>query len=100
MHNEVLAAVEAVYPNRAKAYRALLYSGDSEYYVQYKDDYEDLLPFVNGEEEVYSIVSLKGSDLILTAEATEGKDSAKLVLAKNQGFHPSAGGSVIRRAAK
>ena len=84
--DEVLAAVEAVYPNRAKAYRALLYSGDNEYYAQYKDDYEDLLPFVKGEEEVYSALSPAGSDLVLTAEASEGEGSAKLVITKDQGL--------------
>ena len=82
--DEVLAAVEAVYPNRAKAYRALLYAGDSEYYAQYKEDYEELSPYVKGEEEVYSVVSPVGSDLVLTAKAPEGEGNATLVLAEDQ----------------
>lgn len=82
--DEVLAAVEAVYPNRAKAYRALLYAGDSEYYAQYKEDYEELSPYVKGEEEVYSIVSPTGSSLVLTAKAPEGEGNATLVLAEDQ----------------
>lgn len=84
--DEVLAAVEAVYPNRAKAYRALLYAGDSEYYAQYKEDYEDLLPYVKGEEEVYSVVSPVGSNLVLTAKTPEGEGNTTLVLAEDQGL--------------
>ncbi len=82
--DDVLAAVEAVYPNRAKAYRALLYSADNEYYAQYKEDYEDLSPYVKGEEEVYSVVSPAGSNLVLTAKAPEGEGSATLVLAEDR----------------
>lgn len=82
--DEVLAAVEAVYPNRAKAYRALLYAGDSEYYAQYKADYEELSPFVKGEEEVYSIISPEGSDLVLTAVQIPENGNPVLVLDKDQ----------------
>lgn len=82
--DEVLNAVETVYPNRAKAYRALLYSADSEYYAAYKDAYEELSPYVKGEEEVYSVLSPEGSDLVLTAQAPEGEGNAKLVLAEDQ----------------
>ncbi|MDO4562473.1 MAG: RICIN domain-containing protein [Clostridia bacterium] len=62
----IMNALETVYPNRISAYRALLYSGDKEYYAQYKSDYEKYLPFIDaGEEAVYNTITLEGTDLVL-----------------------------------
>lgn len=71
--DDIMEALGKVYPNRMKAYQALLYAGDSEYYADFKYAYEELSPFVKGQEEVYGTLCIDKSDLVLTATANSGE---------------------------
>lgn len=82
--DSLMEAIGKVYPNRMKAYKALLYAADNEYYADFKAEYEELSPF-SGSEEVYSVISPAGSDLALTAVNETGEPGEKLVLAENKG---------------
>lgn len=81
--DEIMAAVEKVYPNRTKAYKALLYAADNEYYADYKEEYEELSPYED-KVEAYSTLSPAGSSLVLTVEDASEETGAKLVLAENE----------------
>lgn len=41
------APIEMTYPARAKAYKALLYTKDNEFYAEYKDEYEEVINAVD-----------------------------------------------------
>ncbi len=83
--DELMEAIGKVYPNRMKAYKALLYAADNEYYADFKPEYEELSPFAVGQEESYSIISPDGSNLVLTAVNETGQAGEKLVLSKYTG---------------
>lgn len=53
---KLLATVESIYPNRARVFRAMLYSSDSAYYSQYKSDYYSVIGLKTEGVEPVSIV--------------------------------------------
>ncbi len=42
-NEQKMAALEAIYPNRTKTYRAYLYNIDNDYYSEYKDEYDEVI---------------------------------------------------------
>ena len=79
-----IAAIEKIYPNRTKTYRAALYNADNEYYAQYKDEYDEVTApigdtrFVN--EKMYYTITTKGgaltnNDGVLTIEENTASDN-------------------------
>lgn len=49
---ERMAAIEKIYPNRTKTYRAALYNADNEYYKEYKECYDEVTAPIGNTEEL------------------------------------------------
>ncbi len=47
-----VAAIEAIYPNRTKTYRAALYNIDNEYYAQYKPYYDEVTAAIGDTSDI------------------------------------------------
>ncbi len=81
--DERIAAIEKVYPNRTKTYRAALYNIDNNYYAEYKDEYDEVTaPIGNAEgidNDMYYTVTTEGGALtnddgVLSVERNTGRD--------------------------
>lgn len=96
---QLLATIESIYPNRAKAYRALLYAGDRTYYAQYKNDYLEISGLLaNGVTE--KAIALVGSSKVLTV--ADNNAGSKVTLAEYTGadqqlwfLYPTTDGSYV-----
>ena len=79
-----IAAIEKIYPNRTKTYRAALYNADNEFYAQYKPEYDEVTAPIGNTEGIdekmyYTIATDKGAltnkDGVLTFEENTASDS-------------------------
>lgn len=61
-----MAAIEAIYPNRTKTYRAALYNSDNEYYAEFKDCYDEVTAPIGD-------TSVIDSEMYYTIEVPMGK---------------------------
>ncbi|MCD8049811.1 MAG: RICIN domain-containing protein, partial [Clostridia bacterium] len=85
-NEQKMEALEAIYPNRTKTFRAYLYNIDNDYYAEYKDDYDDVIASIGNtsaiDGESYCSITdyetgkaLTNNDGALTLEDYTGSDS-------------------------
>ena len=83
-----MAAIEKIYPARTKTYRAALYNADSDYYAQYKAEYDEVTAPIGNTEGIdegmyYTITdnsfdnnnALTNNDGVITFEKNTGADN-------------------------
>ncbi len=82
--DERVAAIEKIYPNRTKTYRAALYNIDNDYYAEYKDEYDEVTAPIGNAEGVnddmyYTITTESGAltnnDGVLSIEKSSDDDN-------------------------
>ncbi|MGN1097552.1 MAG: stalk domain-containing protein [Clostridia bacterium] len=96
---EALATIEKIYPNRSKAYQALLYSGDRAYYAQYKESFYEVSGIIT-EGVTEKAIALADSGKVLTV--SDEKAGSLVTLAEYDGsdnqlwyLYPTADGSYV-----